>query len=299
MLKRVPDEQALEALKLLRTGNEPAEVGSALRRYDVGLSQVALNRAILPPTQTSLEFELMMRHPLAYPTWAPVEPSKLDLEFLLLPSKIRWEGSGPTLTAGSPDGHPYLSPYAHEPRERSPDATSLTGPLRPPKLYDNRLLGINITQWTNVPVTNGFFIAVLQLYLETDHPIMPLIDADLLLDGLLGRNEFCSRFLVNALFAWACQGYAAFEPEATVIGHAFYSEAKTQWKKTKEAQASDHICTVAAVHYLSITAVSYGAGAEYVEFLGDVLEMSRRLGLFNVDPSQVSESNAIGEPKTR
>ncbi|GKT73852.1 C6 zinc finger domain containing protein [Colletotrichum tofieldiae] len=97
MLKGAPDDEALEALNFLRFSNEPADVGSALRSYDVGLSQVALNRAILPPTQTSLEFELMMRHPLAYPTWAPVQPSKLDLEFLLLPSKIRWDGTGPTL----------------------------------------------------------------------------------------------------------------------------------------------------------------------------------------------------------
>ncbi|GKT54122.1 C6 zinc finger domain containing protein [Colletotrichum tofieldiae] len=249
MLKGAPDDEALEALNFLRFSNEPADVGSALRSYDVGLSQVALNRAILPPTQTSLEFELMMRHPLAYPTWAPVQPSKLDLEFLLLPSKIRWDGTGPTL-----------------------------------------LLGVDISQWTDVPITNEFSIAVLQLYLETDHPLMPLIDVDLLLDGLLGQNEFCSRILVNALFAWAC-GYAVFEPEATIIGHAFYSEAKELWKKTKEARAADHVCTVAAVQYLSVTAVSSGAGAEYVEFLGDLLEMSRRLGLFNIDPSQTLEDD--------
>lgn len=97
ILKRVPDDEALEALRFLRTGHEPAEAVSALRRYDVGLSQVALNRAILPPTQSSLEFELMMRHPLAYPAWAPVQPTKLDLEFLLRPSRVRWEETGPAL----------------------------------------------------------------------------------------------------------------------------------------------------------------------------------------------------------
>ncbi|KZL67779.1 c6 transcription factor [Colletotrichum incanum] len=291
MLKRVPDDEVLEALKLLRIGNEPAEVSSALPKYDVGLSQVALNRAILPPTQTSLEFELMMRHPVAYPTWAPVQPSKLDLEFLLLPSKIRWDGTGPTLTTGLADGRSYLSPYGHRRGERSPDASSMIGPLRPSTLYDNRLLGVDISQWTDVPITNEFSIAVLQLYLEADHPLMPLIEVDLLLDGLLGQNEFCSRILVNALFAWACQGYAVFEPEATVIGHAFYNEAKELWKNSKETQATDHVCTVAAIQYLSITAVSFGAGAEYVEFLGDLLEMSRRLGLFNVDPSQTREND--------
>ncbi|KAK1966488.1 hypothetical protein LY78DRAFT_51898 [Colletotrichum sublineola] len=293
LLKRVPDDEALEALRLLRAGNEPAEVGSALRRYDVGLSQVALNRAILPPPQTSLEFELMMRHPLAYPAWAPIQPTQLDLEFLLRPSKIRWEGTGPVLTAaGSSDGQSYLSPYGHQRPERSPDAESLIDPLEPSTLYDNRLLSIDIAQWTDVPITNEFFIAVLQLHLETDYPMMPLIDIDLLLDGLLGQNEFCSSILVNALFAWACQGYAAVEPNATVIGQNFYNEAKELWKTTKEARAIDHVCTVAAVQYLLITAVSFGAGAEYVEFLDDLLEMSRRLGLFNIDPSRVDECDA-------
>ncbi|KAK2035184.1 hypothetical protein LX32DRAFT_659489 [Colletotrichum zoysiae] len=292
VLKHVPDDEALEALRLLRAGNEPAEIGSALRRYDIGLSQVAMNMAILPPPQTSLEFELMMRHHVAYPSWAPVQPTKLDLEFLLRPSKIRWEGTGPALFAGSSDGQSYLSPYGHQRREQSPGAASLIEPLEPSTLYDNRLLGIDVTRWTDVPITNEFFIAVLQLHLETDYPMMPLIDTDLLLDGLLGQNEFCSRVLTNALLAWACQGYAAVEPNATVIGHTFYNEAKKLWKTTKEARPVKNVCTVAAVYYLFITAVSLGAGTEYVEFLDDLLDMSQRLGFFNIDPSQMDECDA-------
>ncbi|EFQ25212.1 uncharacterized protein GLRG_00356 [Colletotrichum graminicola M1.001] len=292
ILKRVPDDEALEALRFLRTGHEPAEAVSALRRYDVGLSQVALNRAILPPTQSSLEFELMMRHPLAYPAWAPVQPTKLDLEFLLRPSRVRWEETGPALVAGSSDEQSYLSPHGHRRRETSLDAASPVVPPEPSALYDNRLLGIDITRWTDVPIANNFFVAVLQLHLETDYPMMLLIDIDLLLDGLHGENEFCSRVLINALFAWACQGYAVLEPNATLIGQRFYKEAKKLWKRTKEAQATDHVCTVAAVHYLFITAVSFGAGAEYVEFLGDLLDMSQRLGLFNIDPSRMEELNA-------
>ncbi|KAK2042900.1 hypothetical protein LZ31DRAFT_499906 [Colletotrichum somersetense] len=309
ILKRVPDDEALEALRFLRAGNEPAGIGSALRRHDIGLSQVALNRAILPPTQTSLEFELMMRHPIAYSSWAPVQPSKIDLEFLLRPAKIRWKGTGPT--AGSSDGHSYLSPYGHQRREQSPGTASLIEPLEPSTLYDNRLLGIDIARWTDVSITNEFFIAVLQLHLETDYPMMPLIDIDLLLDGLLGQNEFCSRVLINALFAWACvsthqtnnadfmsslttaqQGYAAVEPNAAAIGHTFYSEAKELWKITQEAPATENVCTVAAVYYLFITAVSLGAGVEYVEFLDDLLDMSQRLGLFNIDPSRMDEFTA-------
>ncbi|GKT96939.1 C6 transcription factor [Colletotrichum tofieldiae] len=116
---------------------------------------------------------------------------------------------------------------------------------------------------------------------------MPLIDVDLLLDGLLGKNEFCSRILVSGLFAWAC-GYAAFEPAATVVGYSFYEEAKGLWRRSKEARVEDSICTVAAVQYLLMTSVSLGAGAQYVEFLDDLLDMSKRLELFNVGPSHDS-----------
>ncbi|KAK1975574.1 hypothetical protein LZ30DRAFT_754028 [Colletotrichum cereale] len=280
ILKRVPDDEALEGLQLLRTGNDPALISSALRGYDIGLSLAALNRASLPPTQSSLEFELMMRHPVAYPTWPPFWPSKLNLDFLLFPRDVLWnEGrSGPTETADS------LSPHAHDPRGDSLNSTGRVGPRNPSTVYDNRLPSVDIIQWTDVLITNELSAAVLQLYLETDHPMMPLIDVDLLLAGLLGKNEFCSRILVSGLLAWACQGYAAFKPKATVVGHLFYEEAKGLWRRSKEAPVEDSICTVAALYYLLMTSVSLGAGVQYVEFLDDLLDMSKRLELFNVDP---------------
>ncbi|KAK2052016.1 hypothetical protein LY76DRAFT_650868 [Colletotrichum caudatum] len=71
------------------------------------------------------------------------------------------------------------------------------------------------------------------------------------------------------------QGYAAFEPEATVLGHSFYEEAKGLWRRNKEARAEDSI-------------FSFGAGAQYVEFLDDLLDMFKRLELFNVSPSHDS-----------
>ncbi|WQF75242.1 Putative zn(2)Cys(6) fungal-type DNA-binding domain-containing protein [Colletotrichum destructivum] len=279
ILKGLPEDEAFEGLQLLRTGNDPALICLALRGNDAGLSSAVLNRAILPPKQSSLEFELMMRHPVAYPTWPPPRSSKADLDFLLLPREVLSSRNGSTGNADS------FSQYVHHQGGESSNSASLVGSRKPSTLYDNRLLSVDITQWTDVPVTNDFSIAVLQLYLETDHPMMPLIDDDLLLDGLLGKNEFCSRILVSGLFAWACQGYAAFEPEAIIVGHSFYEEAKRLWRSTKEAGVRYGICTVAAVHFLLMTSVTLGAGAQHVEFLDDLLGMSRRLELFNIDPS--------------
>ncbi|KAK2052835.1 hypothetical protein LY76DRAFT_620334 [Colletotrichum caudatum] len=287
-LKTVSEDEALEGLRLLRTGNDPALISSALRGYDAGLSLAALDRASLPPTQSSLEFELMMRHPVAYPAWSPLQPSKIDLDFMLSPREVAWnEGrSGPTEITDS------FSPYTHCPRGGGSNSTGPVGPRNPSTLYDTRLLNVDITQWTDVLITSELSIAVLQLYLETDHPMMSLIDVDLLLDGLLGKNEFCSRILVSGLFAWACQGYAAFEPEATVVGYCFYEEAKGLWRRSKRARVEGSICTVAAVHYLLMTSVSLGEELQYVEFLEDLLDMSKRLELFNVGPSYDSKLDA-------
>jgi hypothetical protein len=42
-------------------------------------------------------------------------------------------------------------------------------------------------------------------YLETDHPILGLFDADLFLDDLSTYSYiFCSEFLVNSLLFWSC-----------------------------------------------------------------------------------------------
>ncbi|KAK2035693.1 hypothetical protein LZ31DRAFT_421626, partial [Colletotrichum somersetense] len=299
VLKYVSDDDALEALQLLRSGNDPAQVASALRKYKFGLSQVALNRAILPPSQSSLEFELMMRHPISYPTWAPIQPTNLDLEILLQPSKDGRNRTDPMCSLDSIDSRSYFSLQDQRYRDRSPDEERLFETPEPTALYDNRLLSVDISQWTNVPITNEFSIAVLQLYFETDHPMIPLIDVDLLLDGLLGKNEFCSRILVSALFAWACQGYATFEPEATIVGYAFYDEAKEMWKRDKETRATNNICNAAALQYLFLTAMSFGAGAEYMDYLGDILEVSRRLGLFNIDPSQNAEIDVSNSAEYR
>ncbi|KAK1658525.1 hypothetical protein BDP55DRAFT_773261 [Colletotrichum godetiae] len=284
ILKNVQDEDVLDAIQLLRSGYNAAEVGSTLLRHGAGLSNGALTRATLPPSQTSLEFELMMRHPIPYPAWAPVRPSKLNLQYLGLPRKGCWDGTSVNSTTNPLDGQRYTSFFGKRHRESISGVSSIIASPDLTTLYDNRLLGVDISKWTDLPITNEFSITVLSTYLETDHPIISLFDVDLFLEGLLGNIEFCSPLLVNALFSWACQGYMAKEPEAINFAFKFYEEAKKLWKVEKEAGV-DHICTVIAVHYLTMTATSLGAGAEYVDFLGDTLEMAKRLELFNADSS--------------
>ena len=47
--------------------------------------QEQIDRAIVPPTQSSFEFELMARHPISYPTLVPVEAAHIQLKMLFRP----------------------------------------------------------------------------------------------------------------------------------------------------------------------------------------------------------------------
>lgn len=67
------------------------------------------------------------------------------------------------------------------------------------------LSDLQISNWTTVPVTNDFAAKALRLYLQTDHHVLGLFDAELFVHDLLDlRQEFCSTLLVNSLLFWAC-----------------------------------------------------------------------------------------------
>lgn len=87
-LRTLPHEQALELFRKLR--NEPAGPLLSLPRP----SDHQTLRALLPPTQNSLGFELTMRHPVAYPTLFPVSYTELSLGSLLKPMRMPRPGEG-------------------------------------------------------------------------------------------------------------------------------------------------------------------------------------------------------------
>ncbi|TDZ73416.1 Nitrogen assimilation transcription factor nit-4 [Colletotrichum trifolii] len=289
LFRELLDKDALEALDELKTGRRISDVNAALRTKlggSPGPSQNALNRAMMPPTRSSLEFELMMRHPIAYPTWAPVETSKLDLDYILLPSKVEWARTPVTSSGKVMSGlAPGVPPFGADPSVQASTALEPPKPAIAPSVYDERLLQVDIGQWTSIPVTNEFATKVLSLYLETDHPLTPLFDPDLFLDGLIGRSRFCSKLLVSAVLGWSCQLYASFEPDATVVGCAFYEEAK-RLRKKRGGHGAEAVCAVAALQYMAITAVSLGAGPEYLEYLTEMLALAETLRLFNVAPTE-------------
>jgi hypothetical protein len=79
-----------------------------------------------------------------------------------------------------------------------------TGPEPASTYYDKRLAKLNIEFWTTVRVTNHYAASAISLYLETDHPVFGLFDAELFIIDLIDRKfSYCSPFLVSSLLAFA------------------------------------------------------------------------------------------------
>jgi hypothetical protein len=90
LLRRLPEAQAVALLHQIRDrkGLSDLFMSQKAPRLGITLSQHRTARAVLPPTQTSIEFELMMRHPIAYPTLLPVEAHFISVDDLIKP-KLR------------------------------------------------------------------------------------------------------------------------------------------------------------------------------------------------------------------
>lgn len=83
ILRSLPDDQVRDVLQQLRAGRDASNIVTTLRgqlhsAYDVPFH--GLLHGVPPPDQNSLEFELMVRHAIAYSPWAPTELPHLDFE---------------------------------------------------------------------------------------------------------------------------------------------------------------------------------------------------------------------------
>ncbi|KAI8291687.1 hypothetical protein K4K59_006343 [Colletotrichum sp. SAR11_240] len=113
ILRSLPDDQVRDVLQQLRAGGDASNIVAALRgqlhsAYDAPF-QGALH-GVPPPDQNSLEFELMVRHSIAYSPWAPMELPQLDFEISTRP--------GQGIAVDSPSAAQSLShvsrhPFAH------------------------------------------------------------------------------------------------------------------------------------------------------------------------------------------
>ncbi|KAJ6439386.1 Nitrogen assimilation transcription factor nirA [Purpureocillium lavendulum] len=288
VLRIVPEAKALDILGKLRHTTADLDTllfGDKQRLF----APDALPRRALAclPTQGSLEFELMVRHAVAYPTLAPLDAAGVGVMSLLTCAVAN--NLADDISSDLPTTASSLTPEIHESaaRERGPPRRYTPAP--PTILCDSRLELLDISSWSQVKVKSELAATLISLYLRTDHPTLGFFDADLFLADLVDvRVRYCSRLLVSAVLSWACLAYAKFDPGAIQLGEAFFAEADGLWQAE---QASDSLPTVAAAQLLGLVAIHNGrdAGNPYHR-LGT--QMAQRMGLFGRPDSSAHETSS-------
>ncbi|KAK1842306.1 C6 transcription factor [Colletotrichum chrysophilum] len=322
ILRSLPDDQVRDVLQQLRAGGDASNIVAALRgqlhsAYDVPFHGTL--HGVPPPDQNSLEFELMVRHSIAYSPWAPTELPQLDFELSARPGQsIAVESPSAAVSPVSADTPSPMPPtesessfsssrarFQQEPRESSSSSLSLSvpgrvssreaGPADFQTLCDERLHKVDISVWTNVSVAPDSARRALSLYLETDHTFTALFDVDLLLDSLVsGNTRFCSRLLFSSLLSWACQSYTAFDSEAAAWSYALYEEAAQLLEQDRNLGLLTPV-TVAALLYMSMSSMCHAKSTtDATRHLESAIELARSIGLFGVAAEEANEEDWSG-----
>ncbi|EXJ68129.1 uncharacterized protein A1O5_08744 [Cladophialophora psammophila CBS 110553] len=263
LLKNSPMDLAQMSLLKLRHA-DPASVVGLLRAGDPRnpLSEQKTARAYLPPIQSDLEFERMVRHPVAYPMLG----TRTDNFPIMNMTPIFPENQIPLpLIKNDPDAPfiescPQPAAVEHEETHRPSKVHIQIGPQPPPRFcVDPRLGGLSIEFWTNVSISNEFAAGAISLYLETDHPFLGLFDADLFIDSL--------------------QGYNSKDPSALRKSYEFQSEAQSLLTAGK---LSDSLSNLAGLTLLWIGHICHGSGKDGLPSVDAGIKMAKRMRLFGV-----------------
>jgi hypothetical protein len=210
VLQHSSEHGANELCRHIRRGISPDDVptltGQLLSRSP---SPNQTNRNILPPTSTSIEFQLIALHSNAYPPLNPLDVTSIDLGLLGISpltsfhhgDSIRGSRRNKKDSMPEYEQQSLLAPCSVIDQEKhvhpQPDSSG--------HYIDGRLNHVHIRAWTDVPIQNDFAARVISLYLMNDAPWWVYFNIDLFLEDLAnGGTRFCSSLLVNSLLSFAC-----------------------------------------------------------------------------------------------
>lgn len=162
----------------------------------------------LPVVQSETELRLMIDHPTAYPAIDLTRDAIVAKDTLLDSAKIL------SYDLPADSRHKRAAASSSEEQTLNDDPEDIFKAQGMPNVevdgasphaVDPLLRKLKIDFWTTVAVTDGVAANAIALYLENDHPVLGLFDAELFLGDLTElRQDFCSSFLVTALLAFAC-----------------------------------------------------------------------------------------------
>ncbi|RSM00867.1 hypothetical protein CDV31_011620 [Fusarium ambrosium] len=287
-LRSLPYDKALELFQHLREGQGSSAAGdsSTTSASNQGSSippsipDTFILRSCMPGTPNNLEFELAIRHPIAYPTLYPIPIGSLPPERMIRPTR--------TIQSPSKSPSPESDESARQDIISPTPSLSLAQAQTTPLVYDS-LKQLDISYWTDVPISNELAARVISLYLEIDYPVLPLFHAELFVQDLVQRRGyFCSRFLISALLSWACQAYTALDPEVSTFSVEFFSEAE---RCLAAMPSANTLTAVSALQLLCMTAVTQGRDDVALSYLQESVKVGRTMGLFGVQPGRPSANS--------
>lgn len=274
-LKSLPEDEAVALLLQVRSGGRVNE-------------NLVTARNIPPPQRTSVEFELMHRHPILYPVVTAIKSPEIQVSDLrTLP--YREHGSDTATLVGSSK----LSSRRPSSSRHSSNTQGFQQPPSPepgaawenPELCDERLKHIKILNWTQVPISDELAARLIAFYLVVDHPVLGLFDADLFLGDLVAhKTEFCCPLLLTAVLSFACQGYSSIDADTAALSYAFFNEAQRLHgeESTGNPQYQFAIPNIAATQLLSLAATCHGRNELALKYMVEGIELAHENGLLAV-----------------
>ncbi|KAJ4988162.1 C6 transcription factor [Stagonosporopsis vannaccii] len=260
-IRNAPEDDILGIVRQLRSAGNVSTLLSSSQRRASGPGEVsdrALTRAAMPSTESGIEYELVMRHPTAYPMLEPASPSST---------------ASPIVTGASSQ-----TPSS----DRTPPSSTDFYPFCDPRLED-----LSIGYWTRIPIDNDLAARAISHFLTTDHPVLGFFDPDLFLQDLVDQSlTFCSSFLFHSVMSLACQSYSANTLRILPFLKAFTDEALRLWHAER---LTDSTVTLAAMNCLSV-ATGWNGMNELGnhQLVADARAMATRMQLLDTPPTHAS-----------
>ncbi|KAL3601997.1 hypothetical protein FPOAC2_06291 [Fusarium poae] len=294
LLRTAPEENVAAMLLDLRSRGS---VSDFLQSVDSGTAGTAGTSSPLNPLTTSLagtlassalEMDLNMRYSSAFPTLENLTITDVDLGLLADDKR-----NSKSLTFSEPTSISPYSPIDFSGRQPATPATSesfstpsdTTGDSSQQSYIDHRLEGLQIWQWTSVPIPETLAEQTISFYLSNEHPLIAFFDANLFIRDLVsGGGRFCTPVLVSSLLAWSCASYSQFEPRAQPLSFAFLKEAKKRWRDLPDCNC---VTALTSAMFLTVTCNQHGQDRIGLFYLDASVEIGRRLGLFDNENAQI------------
>ncbi|KAH7113806.1 hypothetical protein B0J11DRAFT_140351 [Dendryphion nanum] len=287
-LKSMPVDAVHDALQRLQAGFDPAVVVQTFKGEVPGprLSEQETAQAILPPIHSSKEFELLVRHPIAYPLLDLCRKAQATGDTLVHSGATIISNVFPSNPSNPIEDHPRIQPGEDEFVLQNRDSVEgePDNPEPPPQYFDARLTQLNIDFWTSVSISNTTAASVISDFLKYQNSTWCVFhDALFVRDLVELRFDYCSPFMVSSLLAIASQSHASYGSDSLRrISHDFENEAE---KLFGADSAPDTLPTISGLCLLYVSMAGHSNGLKGLNYLSKAVQIAERMNLLGVkDP---------------